>query len=40
MKGSKIEDFESYTIQVNNSIEKPTCANCSSGCLKIKNNDN
>ena len=29
MKGSKIEDFESYTIQVNNSMEKPACANCS-----------
>ena len=31
---------ESYTIQVNNSMKKTACANCSNGCLKIKNNDN
>ena len=31
---------ESYTIQVNNPMKKTACANCSNGCLKIKNNDN
>ena len=29
MKGSKIEHFESYTIQVDNSMGKSACANSS-----------
>ena len=29
MKGSKIEHFESYTIQVNNSMGKSACDNSS-----------
>ena len=29
MKGSKIEHFESYTIQVDNSMGKYACANSS-----------
>ena len=29
MKGSKIEHFESYTIQVDNSMEKSACDNSS-----------
>lgn len=29
MTGSKIEHFESYTIQVNNSMGKSACANSS-----------